>query len=79
MGRLYESRVVHNLLNLIFRSVALDILFLEYISKMCSFAHTVNDILANLLLPFVVVGAAEELVPERLYLLAHNTILLPSP
>ena len=79
MGRLYEGRVCQNLLNLILRSVALDVLFVEYISEVRTLPDTMNDIFANLCLSFVVVGASEELVPLRPVLLAHNTLLLPSP
>src|ERR687884_2009790 len=79
MGRLYEGRVCQNFLNLILRSVALDVLFVEYISEVRTLPYAMNDIFANLCLSFVVVVATEELVPPRPVLLAHNTLLLPSP
>jgi hypothetical protein len=75
VGSLDELGVVEKIFDLLVGGVAADILFLDYVPKVGSFADAVAYIFHNLLLPLVVVllqkGTTKELAPERSTYVSH--------
>jgi hypothetical protein len=77
---LNELRAIEDILDLVLRDVAADVLFLDDIPEARPFADPVYDVLDNPPLPlFLVITAAEttteEPIPKRLSLLGHVSSL----
>src|SRR5919206_178170 len=82
VGGLDEFGVVEKIFDLFLGRVAADILFLDYVPKVGSFADAVADVFHNLPLPLLVAlfqkGTVKELVPERSSFLGHAVLSFPS-